>query len=87
MDDQLAWALGGVPSAVDEMGTQSGTKDKYFMHFVAQLQSLANEVRQEHKAGGTSDRHSKSAVKERLEAFRAKMPEDIFNPTLRIPGM
>lgn len=86
LEAQLARALSGAPSAIDEMGTQSGTKDKYFAHFVGQLQDLANEVREERKRAGTSDGHSKNEVRARLQALREKMPDNIFNPALRIPG-
>ena len=42
-------AFSGAPSAVDAMGTQTGTKDKYFQHFVDKLQTELNDFRQTRK--------------------------------------
>ncbi len=80
LEGQLVQALGGAPSAVDELATQSGTKDKYFTHFVSQLQDLANEVHEKHK--GATGASAKSEVQRQLAALREKMPADIFNPVL-----
>ncbi|KZT68815.1 hypothetical protein DAEQUDRAFT_788403 [Daedalea quercina L-15889] len=46
LEEQLKKALGGAPSGVDKLATTSGTKVKYFLHFVEKIQQMANRVRE-----------------------------------------
>ncbi|KAH9950722.1 hypothetical protein B0H21DRAFT_776436 [Amylocystis lapponica] len=87
LTSQLDSAVKGAPSTVDDMAAQSGVKDKYFAHFVAQLQEAASELQQELQKKQPAKRGvSKSdEVKELLTMLRARMPENIFSPVLDIP--
>ncbi|KAJ7480506.1 hypothetical protein B0H11DRAFT_2157896 [Mycena galericulata] len=49
---QLQRAIDGAPSAVDDMATESGSKDKYFQHFLDKLQAAASKLREEQKERG-----------------------------------
>ncbi|KAJ6489298.1 hypothetical protein C8R47DRAFT_1215648 [Mycena vitilis] len=86
---QLERAVGGAPSAVDDMATESGSKDKYLQHFLDKLQAAAaTKLRDEQKerGPGLSDSGMTKAeeVKSMLRQLRAEMPDDIFNPVLSI---
>ncbi|KAF7334908.1 hypothetical protein MVEN_02240500 [Mycena venus] len=87
---QLEHAVDGAPSAVDDMATESGSKDKYFQHFVDKLQTAASKLREEHKEGGSAPSDSgvskRQQVKNLLTQLRAEMPANIFNPVLSIDG-
>ncbi|KAJ7308592.1 hypothetical protein DFH08DRAFT_944451 [Mycena albidolilacea] len=50
---QLKRAIDGAPSTVDDMATESGSKDKYFQHFLDKLQAAASKLRDEQKERGT----------------------------------
>ncbi|KAF7349031.1 hypothetical protein MVEN_01424500 [Mycena venus] len=86
---QLKRAVDGAPSAVDDMATETGSKDKFFQHFVDKLQVAASKLRDEQKerGPGPSDTGVSKAeeVKNLLRQLRADMPDDIFNPVLSIP--
>ncbi|KAH9946550.1 hypothetical protein B0H21DRAFT_822615 [Amylocystis lapponica] len=86
LDAQLQRALQGAPSALDEMARESGSKDKYFEHFVAQLRQEANHVRDTLKGkavpeGSTRAEQVKAAL---CEFWDAMIPESVVNPTLSI---
>ncbi|KAJ6460727.1 hypothetical protein DFH09DRAFT_1496906, partial [Mycena vulgaris] len=87
---QLNRAIDGAPSAVDDMATESGSKDKYFQHFLDKLQAAASKLREEHKERGpgpSDDGVSKvEEIKNMLHQLRAEMPDNIFNPILSILG-
>ncbi|KAJ3559218.1 hypothetical protein NM688_g473 [Phlebia brevispora] len=78
---QLAKALGGAPSAVGEISTATGIKDKYFAHFIARLQDAATKFRESKKGAMQQEEN----VQEALANMRAMFPENIFSPTLGIP--
>jgi hypothetical protein len=86
----LKRAIDGAPSAVDDMATESGSKDKYFQHFLDRLQAAASKLRDEQKERGTGPSESGQSkaeeVKNLLHRLRAEMPDNIFNPVLSIPG-
>jgi hypothetical protein len=84
----LERALNGAPSAVSDLATATGSKDKYFQHFLDQLQTAANKLKEEQKGQDFGNREmSKTAeVKAALRRLRDKMPENIFNPVLGIAG-
>ncbi|KAJ7435525.1 hypothetical protein B0H11DRAFT_1639797, partial [Mycena galericulata] len=86
LEKQLQRAIDGAPSAVADMATGTGSKDKYFQHFVDKLQAAANKLKEEQKGQDSVDREmSKMAeVKEMLHRLRSEMPENIFNPVLSI---
>ncbi|KAJ7792011.1 hypothetical protein B0H13DRAFT_1747118 [Mycena leptocephala] len=85
---QLKRAVDGAPSAVDDMATDTGSKDKYFQHFLDKLQAAATKLRDEQKerGPGPSDSGVSKAeeVKNLLHQLRAEMPSNIFNPVLSI---
>ncbi|KAJ7623989.1 hypothetical protein B0H17DRAFT_1288780 [Mycena rosella] len=85
---QLKRAIDGAPSAVDDMATESGSKDKYFQHFLDKLQAAASKLRDEQKERGAGPSESgvskAQEVKEMLHRLRADMPDNIFNPVLSI---
>ncbi|KAJ6618149.1 hypothetical protein B0H10DRAFT_2164261 [Mycena sp. CBHHK59/15] len=85
---QLERAVDGAPSAVDDMATESGSKDKYFQHFVDKLQTAASKLHEEHKEGGPAPSDSgvskRQQVKNLLAQLRTEMPANIFNPVLSI---
>lgn len=84
---QLNRVLSGAPSAVEEMATQTGSKDKYFGYYVAKLQDAVNAVRERHKHTPPTAGISRSAdIRQTLADVRKTMPDVLFNPTLRIPG-
>ncbi|KAJ7181855.1 hypothetical protein C8R46DRAFT_1313390 [Mycena filopes] len=86
---QLQRAIDGAPSAVDEMATESGSKDKYFQHFLEKLQAAATKLREEQKERGSGPSEAglskAEEVKNMLHQLRATMPEELFNPVLSIP--
>jgi hypothetical protein len=86
---QLKRAIDGAPSAVDDMATDTGSKDKIFQHFLDKLQAAASKLRDEQKKRGPSGTGVSKAeeVKNLLHKLRAEMPDNIFNPVLSIPGM
>lgn len=89
-------AFGGAPSAVETLGRESGTKDKYFQTFVDELQTKANQWREDKKkkvedVAGNADRaasasHPHETLVEMMRRIRTEMPDNIFNPVLNIPG-
>ncbi|TBU25646.1 hypothetical protein BD311DRAFT_852410, partial [Dichomitus squalens] len=81
LEAQEAKAFEGAPSSVDGLATSTGTKDKYFQHFVDSLQTKLNQWREEHKGGGERAERMQTF----LQDLRAKMPANIFNPVLQIP--
>ncbi|KAJ7455176.1 hypothetical protein FB451DRAFT_1184503 [Mycena latifolia] len=85
---KLQRAIDGAPSAVDDMATDSGSKDKYFQHFLDKLQAAASKLRDEQKerGPGVSEAGLSKAeeVKKLLHQLRAEMPANIFNPVLSI---
>ncbi len=69
------------------MATESGTKDKFFMSYVAQLQEAVNEAREQQKTSVPPTGMSKhDEAKMLLEKVRMTMPANLFSPVLRIPG-
>ncbi|KAJ7922473.1 hypothetical protein B0H13DRAFT_2410462 [Mycena leptocephala] len=84
---QLKRAIDGAPSAVDDMATDTGSKDKFFQHFLDKLQAAASKLRDEQKERGPSGTGVSKAeeVKNLLHKLRAEMPDNIFNPVLSIP--
>ena len=50
LHDQEARIFSGAPSAVDGMGTRTGTKDKYLQHFIDDVQKKLNTWRSQNKA-------------------------------------
>lgn len=79
--------MGGAPSAVDAMATKSGTKDKYYQHFVDQIQGKLNKWRDENKNIPAREGMTKKDMeREMLETLRRTLPDNLFNPVLRIPG-
>lgn len=87
LEMQLERVLSGAPSAVNEMATLTGSKDKYFGSYVAKLQDSVNTVRERHKHHPPPPGISKGTeIRQTLAEVRAAMPADLFNPALRIPG-
>ncbi|KAF8171202.1 hypothetical protein K438DRAFT_1613188, partial [Mycena galopus ATCC 62051] len=85
---QLKRALDGAPSAADDMATESGSKDKYFQHFLDKLQAAASKLRDEQKERGPGPSESgvskAEEVKNLLCQLRTEMPDNIFNPVLSV---
>ncbi|KAJ7340738.1 hypothetical protein DFH08DRAFT_811931 [Mycena albidolilacea] len=85
---QLKRALDGAPSAADDMATESGSKDKYFQHFLDKLQAAASKLRDEQKERGPNPSEAgiskAEEVKNLLRQLRIEMPDNIFNPVLSI---
>ncbi|KAJ6487363.1 hypothetical protein C8R47DRAFT_979100 [Mycena vitilis] len=85
---QLQRAVDGAPSAVDDMATESGSKDKYFQHYLDELQAAASKLREEQKEAGPGPSEAgipkRQQIKDLLARLRAEMPTDIFNPVLSI---
>ncbi|KAJ7110514.1 hypothetical protein C8R44DRAFT_833390 [Mycena epipterygia] len=85
LEKQLERAINGAPSAVSEMATGTGSKDKHFQHFIDKLQEAANKLREEQKDQDSERTISKAAeVKAMLHRLRDEMPENLFNPVLSI---
>ncbi|KAL6307553.1 hypothetical protein BKA93DRAFT_727298, partial [Sparassis latifolia] len=86
LKQQLRRVLGGAPSAVDDMATQSGTKDKYFHMFMAQLQDAVNTVCVRQKGAPPPQGMTKSEeLRQTLAAVHAELPDNLFNLVLFIP--
>ncbi|KAJ7686893.1 hypothetical protein B0H14DRAFT_2307407, partial [Mycena olivaceomarginata] len=85
---QLKRAIDGAPSAVDDMATESGSKDKYFQHFLDKLQAAASKLRDEQKERGTGPSEAgvskAEEVKKLLHRLRSEMPDNLFSPVLSI---
>ncbi|KAF7364704.1 hypothetical protein MVEN_00340200 [Mycena venus] len=85
---QLNRAIDGAPSAADDMATETGSKDKYFQHFLEKLQVAASKLRDEQKERGPGPSEAgvskAEEVKNLLRELRAEMPDNIFNPVLSI---
>ncbi|KAJ6624135.1 hypothetical protein B0H10DRAFT_2186725, partial [Mycena sp. CBHHK59/15] len=85
LEQQLKCAINGAPSAVDTMATDTGSKDKYFQHFVDKLQTASTKLKEEQKMKPTDGTLSKAdEVKAMLHRLRDEMPENVFNPVLSI---
>ncbi|OSD07171.1 hypothetical protein PYCCODRAFT_1358838 [Trametes coccinea BRFM310] len=91
LNAQAERAFSGAPSSVEAMATETGTKDRYFQHFVETLQDKLNKWRASHKttseipaAAASSTRAEQ--VREFLQSVREDMPENLFNPVLAIPA-
>ncbi|KAJ7702836.1 hypothetical protein B0H17DRAFT_1157414 [Mycena rosella] len=86
LESQLQRAMNGAPSAVADMATGTGSKDKYFQHFIDKLQATSNKLKEQQRDQPAEHRAmSKAAeVKLMLEKLRDEMPENIFNPVLSI---
>ncbi|KAJ7252940.1 hypothetical protein C8J57DRAFT_1437380 [Mycena rebaudengoi] len=84
---QLKRAIDGAPSAVNDMVTDTGSKDKNFQQLLDKLQAAASKLRDEQKKRGSSGTGVSNAeeVKNLLHKLRAEMPNNIFNPVLSIP--
>ncbi|KAI0696469.1 hypothetical protein C8T65DRAFT_756256 [Cerioporus squamosus] len=86
LDEQHQRVMGGAPSAIDAMGTATGTKDKYYQHFVDLIQAKVNKWREDHKNVPAREGSSKKAMeREMLEELRRTLPDNLFNPVLQIP--
>ncbi|KAI0629204.1 hypothetical protein C8Q77DRAFT_1161385 [Trametes polyzona] len=93
LEEQEKRVLEGAPSAVDTLATETGSKDKYFQHFVDILQVKLTQWRDDEKRTQETRRSttSKSAAsrKDREQAFlrdlRENMPTPLHNPVLDIP--
>lgn len=83
LNTQLDRAVKGAPSAVAELSTATGIKDKYFLHFVGILQEAVSKFRDERR--GTSRRDEQ--VQTFLGSLRQTLPDNLFSPVLEIPGM
>lgn len=85
---QEARVLDGAPSAADGLATATGSKDKYFMSFVAKLQEAASTWRTVHAGQSAEEGQTKAAeLKSMLKKLREDtMPESLFNPVLAIDG-
>ncbi|KAJ7697712.1 hypothetical protein B0H17DRAFT_855105, partial [Mycena rosella] len=85
---QLKRAIDGAPSALDDMATECGSKDKYLQYFLDKLQTAASKLRDEQKERGPGPSESgiskTEEVKAMLHRLRAEMPDHIFNPVLSI---
>jgi hypothetical protein len=72
------------------MATESGSKDKYFQHFLDKLQAAASKLRDEQKERGPGPSEAgiskAEEVKTLLRQLRIEMPDNIFNPVLSISG-
>lgn len=86
LNAQLARALAGAPSGVDEIATDTGVKDKYFAHYVGILQDTVNEVRERQKINPPHGMSKAEEVRHTLQEVRASMPDNLFSPALHIPG-
>ncbi|KAJ6580335.1 hypothetical protein B0H10DRAFT_2179659 [Mycena sp. CBHHK59/15] len=85
LEQQLKRAINGAPSAVDTMATDTGSKDKYFQHFVDKLQTASTKLKEEQKMKPADGTLSKAdEVKAMLHRLRDEMPENVFNPVLSI---
>jgi hypothetical protein len=72
------------------MATESGSKDKYFQHFLDKLQAAASKLRDEQKERGTGPSEAgiskAEEVKKLLHQLRSEMPDNLFSPVLSILG-
>jgi hypothetical protein len=66
------------------MGTKTGVKDKYFSYFAEKLTAACAEFK-EAQSRGTQPKGNQP-LQEFLKAIRAAMPDDLFNPILRLSG-
>ncbi|KAI1797716.1 hypothetical protein LXA43DRAFT_877016 [Ganoderma leucocontextum] len=85
LNAQLERALGGAPSGVDKMATDTGVKDKYFTHYVTKLQEAVNAARERQKTRAPQGMSKTEEVRQTLQEVCATFPENIFNPVLHIP--
>ncbi|KII95863.1 hypothetical protein PLICRDRAFT_98567, partial [Plicaturopsis crispa FD-325 SS-3] len=84
LNDQLKRALNGAPSGIDAMATETGSKDKYFHHFVEKFQDVASKVKEKLVGQTTTGMSKADLVKDTLEKFRDQLPDNVFNPVLKI---
>ncbi|KAI0739725.1 hypothetical protein C8Q80DRAFT_1112112, partial [Daedaleopsis nitida] len=86
LEEQQARVMAGAPSAINEMGTKTGVKDKYLQHFVDEIQVKLSKWREETKNVNVPTGLTKKEMeREMLETLRQTLPENMFNPVLQIP--
>lgn len=80
MQEQLNTVLlHTAPSRLDKRNTDTGIKDKFFLHFFEQLKAACATAK-------ASKLGSAQAVRAVIAKRCADMPDDIFNPAFSIPG-
>lgn len=75
-------AMDGVKTKIETMSTETGVKDKFLMTFIDRLRKLGH-------LGTDSDPIPELSPEQEDELrwmLRTDMPEELFNPSLRIPG-
>lgn len=89
---QAERVFSGAPSTVDTMATDMGTKDKYFQHFVDDLQEKLNKWHNSHKTvtENSATQSSTSCARQQqelLQKLHEDLPKSLFNLVLDIPGL
>ncbi|RDX40530.1 hypothetical protein OH76DRAFT_1394203 [Lentinus brumalis] len=82
LDEQLALILGGAPSNAGPVATETGSKDKYFQHFAERLAAHCAKLKS--RSSGDSSGYTREALAEKMKEFRATLPDDLYNPALRL---
>lgn len=77
---QIAQAMTGVASRVEDMQTASGTKDKIAQHWIEQLISKARETKSKHPG------RSEAELVTEVNDWYKDQPGDKINPLLLLDG-
>ncbi|KAF7971893.1 hypothetical protein HWV62_19513 [Athelia sp. TMB] len=84
LQEQLERVLGGAPSAVDGMATETGSKDKYFQHFISTFAAVTAALKEKQKGGTESTSDKAEELRRELRKLREQMPDNLFNPVLEL---
>ncbi|KAL1661798.1 hypothetical protein GGF50DRAFT_60307 [Schizophyllum commune] len=85
LDEQLRAVMEGAPTRASTLQTDTGIKDKYFMHFFEKLADECARIKDTHKTDETKtpqDKHNE--VLAAIRALRVTLPDELYSPTLRL---
>ncbi|KAJ6628643.1 hypothetical protein B0H10DRAFT_2266470, partial [Mycena sp. CBHHK59/15] len=77
LESQLKRVLNGAPSAVGDMATDTGSKDKYFQHFVDKLQAASNKLKEQQKQSGYTTKPAGASKANEVKAMLRKLRDDM----------
>ena len=87
LKSQLTRVLQGSSTAAEKLATATGTKCKYFSHFITQLKEVAQKFRKQSGYDESLNITRTQQLHTKLQEFRASLPDLLFNPVLGFPGM
>lgn len=87
IEAQLKKACYGFSSHVEQMQTDTGTKDKFAQVWIDKLIEKARQMKKEEKQKPVAARKSEDKIAEELFAWLLEQPGDKFNPLLNLESM